>query len=667
MCGICGVWGRADRASVEAMVSAMYHRGPDDSGVYFGPDVALGMTRLSILDLSTAGHQPMSNREETVRIVYNGEVYNFQSERRLLEDKGYEFASLSDTEVVLRMYEHYGDDFLLRLRGIFALAIYDARRGPNQERLLLARDQLGIKPLLYAKVGGHLVFASELKALLASGLVKPEIDPIALRMLLTYGSIYQPRTILRGVEMLLPAHRLIIEHGRERTERYWSLGIDRLAHLRERPYEEIVEEVAGVLEESVQLQMVSDVPLGAFLSGGVDSSLLVAMMARVAGSRIKTFSVGFAAEGAGIDESSDAERTARFLGTDHSCVMVRGEDVRDRIQHIAYSLDQPSVDGINSYFVSMAARQSVTVAISGTGGDELFAGYPWFINMVLDQRRHEAAPLKAMAKSLLATVARQPAFDPLLGTRGGSRLQRARGSAGFVTRYGNGYHIFGALRAAKLISPQMRRESQAGRSPYYDLNAIDELSRSSTIERVTGLCLRGYTNNQLLRDIDAVSMAHSLEVRVPFLDYVVVDTALSIPDSAKIGILKGLNVPQEGTYRETGAKRILIDVGRNLLPKDFDMQPKRGFAMPFGPWLRGPLKEVLADTLSDEQLRSRGLLDVGEAVAIRNKFLAGDQNWAEPWLLMMLELWCREVLDSTAESLACASERRPSELWQFAG
>ena len=295
MCGICGIWGGGDdRAAVGAMVAAMQHRGPDDRGVAADGPVTLGMTRLAIIDTSVGGHQPMHTPDGLISVVYNGELYNFREERRLLEQKGCRFRSTSDTEVLLRMYEHYGDDFLLRMRGIFALAVYDRRRGPGRERLLVARDQMGVKPLLYARAGDRLVFASELKALLASGLVRAEVDPVALRLLLTYGSVYQPRTILRGVRMLLPAHRMIVERGRERVERYWSLGVDRHEGLRGRPYEEIVEELAGVLEESVRLQMVSDVPLGAFLSGGIDSSLLVALMARQAsGHRVKTFSVGF--------------------------------------------------------------------------------------------------------------------------------------------------------------------------------------------------------------------------------------------------------------------------------------------------------------------------------------------------------------------------------------
>ena len=663
MCGICGVWGEVSRESVEAMVSAMDHRGPDDRGIYFDPKVALGATRLAIIDVSAAGHQPMSNPAGTVFIVYNGVTYNFQSERKLLEAKGYTFSSNSDTEVVLRMYEHYGDGFLLRLRGMFALAIYDKREGPGRERLLLARDHLGIKPLLFVRVGRRLVFASEIKALLASGLIEPEIDPVALRLLLTFGSIYQPRTILRGVSMLLPAHRMIVEQDRERVERYWSLGIDRQPGLRKRPYDELVAEVASVLEESVRLQLVSDVPLGAFLSGGVDSSLLVAMMAQAVGDRIKTFSVGFEAEGTDIDESDDAEQTARFLGTDHSFVLVRGTEVRDRIQHIAYSLDQPSVDGVNAYFVSLAARRAVTVAISGTGGDEIYAGYPWFISMILDQKRQRKEPWKAMAKSLLAVVARQSALDPFLLKRGGSRLYEARNYAGFVTKYATQYQIFGALGAARVLSADLGDAAQAGQSLHYDLKAIDELPDGSAIERVTGLCLRGYTNNQLLRDIDAVSMAHSLEVRVPYLDPLVVDIALSLPDSTKLGDLTNLSAPTQRTYRETGAKRILIDAGRPLLPSNIDLQPKRGFGMPFDVWLRGPLREVLLDTLAEDQIQRRGLLDVQEASAIKNRFLEGWLGWVQPWLLMMLELWCREVLDQPPSALA-RPRWKPLEKWE---
>lgn len=500
MCGISGVWGTDNDLAVRAMVAAMTHRGPDDAGVYHDAQVALGMTRLAILDISMAGHQPMKTPDGTIWIVYNGEIYNFQSERRLLETKGYAFSSHSDTEVVLRMYEHYGDDFLLRLRGIFALAIYDKRPGPGHERLLLARDHLGVKPLLFTRVGNRLAFASEMKALFASGLVEPEVDPVGLRLLLTYGSVYQPQTLVRGVSMLPPAHRLIIEGGRERIERYWRLSVDRRADLKGASYGDLIAEVSHTLEEAVRLQLVSDVPVGAFLSGGVDSSILVALMARTIGRRVKTFSVGFEAEGAEIDESDDAERIARFIGTDHTCVRVRGTEVRETIEHIAASLDQPSVDGVNSYFVSRAARRAVTVAISGTGSDEIFAGYPWFIHMALSESAgRESDFWRSLARSFLAAVARRPVFDPLLLVRSGTRMSRARNDgADFVVKYANNYQVFGPLGAARLVSPRLRRAAQAGRSQYYDLSAIDEVAAGSVIQRVTGLCLRGYTNNQLL-------------------------------------------------------------------------------------------------------------------------------------------------------------------------
>jgi asparagine synthase (glutamine-hydrolysing) len=438
---------------------------------------------------------------------------------------------------------------------------------------------------------------------------------------------------------------MVIEHGHERVERYWSLGINRRPDLKTQPYEILIEEVAEVLKESVSLQLLSDVPLGAFLSGGVDSSILVAMMSQAVGHRVKTFSVGFEAEGADIDESQDAERTARFLGTDHTHVLVKGTDVRDRIRHIASGLDQPSVNGVNSYFISMVARQGVTVAISGTGGDEIFAGYPWFINMALYQQRNEKEPYKALAGSFVSAVARQRIWDLFLCGRGGGKLQRIRSYAGFLPRYASNYYIFDSWSAANLLSPELRRSSRGAHWAHEELSSIDELSRGSTIERVTGLCLRGYTNNQLLRDIDAVSMAHSLEVRVPYLDPVVVDTTLSLPDAAKLGPTGQLSSTNERTYRETGAKRILIDIGRKYLPENFDLQPKRGFAMPFEAWLRGALQEVLSETLSENSVRKRGLLAPKEVTEVRRAFLEGHLRWQRPWLLMMLELWCQEVLD----------------------
>ena len=664
MCGIAGFTGpRADDA-LHAMVRALHHRGPDDSGVWASEGASLGMARLAVLDLSAAGHQPMAIEDGTIQVVYNGEVYNFAAERRALEAMGVRFRSTSDTEVVLRLYERYGDDFVVRLRGMFALAIWDRRRGPARERLVLVRDHLGIKPLLYARVGARLVFASELKALLASGLVAPTIDPTALRTLLTYGSVLQPRTILRDVYALPPGHRMIVEGGGTRVEEYWSLGLDRVAGLRSRPYGDQVDAVADVLEQSARLQLVSDVPLGAFLSGGVDSSILVAVMTKAVGTPVKTFSVGFGDEGSAMDETADAERMASHLGTDHTTSIVTGDDVRERITAIAAALDQPSVDGVNSYFVSLAARRSVTVAVSGTGADELFAGYPWFITMARETDRWAHEPWRALAGSIVAAAARHPAFDRLLRRRGGGRVHLLR-RGGFVGAYGETYQIFGPVGAARLLSPAVATAAGAGAPPHRDLTRLDELAAGSAIERVTALATRGYLTNQLLRDIDAVSMAHSLEVRVPYLDPGVVDAVLSLPDEAKLGDVRAAD-PYGQTYRETGAKRVLIDVGRRWLPRDFDVQLKRGFAMPFGAWLRGPLDDVFDDTVTGRSARRRGVLDPSAVDHVRDRFRRGETSWAEPWLLMMFELWCREVLDTaghvSVDRIARTPNVRPVEL-----
>lgn len=648
MCGIAGIWNYSEPDSVDRMVSAMHHRGPDDHGVYHDTIISFGMARLAIIDTSQSGHQPMSTPDGKIWIVFNGEIYNYQEERTILESQGISFSSSSDTEVLLRMYELYGDDLLCRLRGIFAIAIYDIRRGKGHERLLLARDHFGIKPLLYTKVHEMLIFASEIKAILASGCVNPIIDQISLYLLLTFGSINQPQTIIQNVKMLLPAHRMIIEAGKpERIERFWTLSTDRYQGLRLLPYEKQVGILKSTLEKNIQMQMISDVPLGAFLSGGVDSSILVAMMTQFSDHRIKTFSVGFESEGADIDESEDARKTAEHIGTDHTHVLVKGSDLSSNIRHIARGLDQPTVDGVNTYFVSKAARKEVTVAISGTGGDEMFAGYPWFLSMARYQNHKgilHALKRKVVKSAKLSSVFLRSGFH-----QGWKQSIQNGDPDGFATRYASHYLIFGSDEASDVLFPSIRKDIADKRSEYQYIRHCDEIPHGSAIERVSGLVLRGYTNNQLLRDIDVASMSHSLEVRVPYLDPVIADLALSLPDSAKLGDPETITPSSSLTYRSSGAKRILIDVGREFLPKDFDLQPKRGFAMPFDTWLRGPLNPVFEDALSGKQIKERSWFDGRKVETLKKQFYDRKKSWAQPWLLMMLELWGREVLDPCLE------------------
>lgn len=623
MCGICGIIGLSDSAALHEMVHAMEHRGPDDSGVFSENGVSMGMTRLSILDTSEAGHQPMVTPDKKVVLVFNGEIYNYREERAILEKKGCSFRSTSDTEVVLRMYEYYGDDFLRRLRGMFALAVYDRGR----ERVLLARDQFGIKPLLYARRGKYLVFASEIKALLASGLIEKTINPVGLGSLLTRGSVSQPMTMIQGVTMLPPASKLIIKDGHEKLERFWKFQTDRYGDLKRLDNARMVERIKQELMECVRLQMVSDVPVGAFLSGGIDSSLLVAMMSRYTDHPVRTMSVGFDRSFKDIDETDDALRVASLLKTDHFRLEISAKDLRDNLQHIAASLDQPTVDGVNSYYVSLAASKVVTVALSGTGGDELFAGYPWFYNLHMHYGNRENKGLKKLF----------------------GRMVKKGDRSEFSRSFFEQYHILPMASVQGLLTAEIAAEIRLPESELAILEDSDELPRAGPLERTTALCLRGYTQNQLLRDIDAVSMAHSIEIRVPYLDMKLVDLALSLPSSAKwSNLAAGVN-PYTASYRETGSKRILFQIGSEFLPPDMDRQKKRGFSLPLASWLKNELRDCVNDILSDQSLRKRGLFDADAIKDITSGFFEGKAGWPSVWLPFITELWCREVLDKTIQ------------------
>lgn len=617
MCGICGVIGQAPDKNkrVQAMIRAMHHRGPDDSGIFDSGGVTLGMTRLAIVDLSKSGHQPMSNENQNVFLVYNGEMYNFLEEKIILQKKGYIFRSSSDTEVVLKMYEEYGDDFLLRMRGMFALAIFDRRGG--KEKILLARDHLGIKPLLYCLLGSTLIFASEMKAILKSGLIKKEIDPEGLRLLLSYGSLTQPKTIIRDVQMLPPAHRLILTGNKITLKKYWYLAVGRYPELQKQSYTQQKKILLEELTRVVKMQMQSDVPSGAFLSGGVDSSTLVALMSQISRRPIKTFSVGFDKDTGVPDETDEAAKIAHMLGTKHQRVHVSAREVKTDIRKIIVALDQPSVDGVNSFFVSKATKDFVKVAISGTGGDELFAGYPWFANMVSLAKHHSSLNF----------------------------FHKLKMRDNFLAHFSQQHQIFDIELTKQVLAKSFQDGAKMGQENALDFKIADELSYAQPIERVTALCLRGYTQNQLLRDIDATSMFHSLEVRVPYLDPILTDLVLSLPEKVKLSNIKKSKAVENQTYRQLGAKKILIDIGKNLLPKDMDKQVKRGFTLPFNYWLKGDLKSVLAESLSLKVVKKRGFFNPKVVDFYHQQYVAGHLDWPTVWLLMIIELWSQEVLD----------------------
>ena len=621
------------------MVTAMRHRGPDDKGIHFGEAVGLGMTRLAIVDTSEAGHQPMAAAEGRVWIVFNGEIYNYREKREELQREGVVFRSGSDTEVILQLYLHYGRGFVNHLRGMFAVGILDKRDGREGEKLFVARDPLGIKPLLYSGNSKELVFASEMKAILASGCVERQVSPRALHGLLAYGSIEQPDTIIKGVHMLLPGHMLTMDGRGLRTERYWNLSDVRRPELRHMPYSEQVKELRDLLERTTKAHMVSDVPVGAFLSGGIDSTVLVALMARQRTGRLRTFSVGFGGGSETPDETNAAELNAKFLGTDHTRVLVTGETVRDQLTDFAAALDQPSVDGANTYFVSAATTGSVKVAISGTGGDEAFAGYPWFQAASRSARQIKGPGLAPWARrSLSGAVAPFLRRTSIVGIA--RVLSRIRASGDLLETFSRQYRIVGSVKAERILESALCRDLGGRRDDRSRTERADELPYADIVSRVSAMCLRGYLQNQLLRDVDAVSMAHSLEVRVPFVDTQIVDFALSLPDEAKLG-----RNEESPVYHMSGAKRILIDATKDLLPPVNNRHAKSGFSMPFDRWLRGPLLEILQDTTSPSVVAARGFFEPAEVEKCRNSFLQGRGSWPLPWLLMIIELWCREVLE----------------------
>lgn len=644
MCGIAGIFGAkagdlTAGAAVERMVRAMRHRGPDANGVQSASRASLGMARLAIIDLSPAGNQPMNSPDRLVTLVFNGEIFNFLEERARLEAAGYTFASRSDTEVVLALYLERGEAFVDRLRGMFAVAVHDQRGGPAKEKLVLARDHFGIKPLLYAERDGRFAFGSEIKTLLASGVVRRDVDPQALRELLARGSIYQPRTILRDVRALPPGHLMVVTaDGGRRMAPYWTPAPDRVPGLRRASYGEILEVARETIGDSVRRQLVSDAPLGAFLSGGLDSALIVATMRRWHDGPVETYSVGFGAEGTGIDETDDAALVAAHLETRHSRVTVDGALALSLIEGFAEGIDQPSVDGFNAYIVSRAAASRLRVALSGTGGDEMFAGYPWFAAMAAFEASRRASPFRAGVLDAAAALARRATFGPP-----GPIARRLR-AADFTGRYAHQYRIGDGQSSRAFLAPAIRAAVPAGWDLDSGIDVPTALRNADALSRVSGLCLVGYTGNQLLRDIDACSMHHSLEVRVPLIDPVVADFALSIPEDAKSR--PDATVPP-GSYAGDGVKRVLMDIARPLLPDGFDRRAKRGFGMPFADWLRGPLAPVLRDCLSPAAVARGGFFDPAAVAACLTDFDARRRDWTLPWTLMVTELWRRRVLHAT--------------------
>ena len=618
MCGICGVAGgdpRRGRDLVERMCRAMAHRGPDDEGSVQLDGVTLGMRRLSIIDLE-GGHQPIHNEDSTVWVVQNGEIYNHLELRAQLVAAGHRFTTQSDTEVLAHGYEEWGEDMVERLNGMFAFAVLD-RRGA---KLFLARDRMGIKPLHFAIEGERLVFASELKALLRDPALCRGIDPVALDEYLAYEFVPSPRSIVRGISKLRPGHTLTWSLA-ERTllvRRYWApeLNVDGM-HIR-RALDEECAELREVLRESVRRELISDVPLGVFLSGGIDSSAVTAMMTQLGGD-VKTFSVGFAERS--FDEAPYAREVAAHLGTEHHELTLEPAMLLGLVPKLPVLLDEPLGDAsiIPTYLLSAFTRQHVKVALGGDGGDELFAGYPTL-------QAHRLAGYYLRAPDVLRRGLIEPVVRRLPVSRSNLSFDfRAKrfvsGAAHAVAeRHQRWMGSFASEERSAVLAPDVRREIVASDG------VVDEYRSLDPLNQVLMLDMRLYLENDILVKLDRASMMASLEGRVPLLNNDFVAYATRLPLDMK---LRGLR-----------SKFLLKRALRGILPGRILNRPKKGFGIPVAEWFRGPVKEQMLSVLSPERIARNGLFEAGAVGRLIEDHLAGRRdNRKQLWTLFAFELW----------------------------
>ena len=631
MCGISGVVhtdpGRpVDRESFRRMTATLTHRGPDADGYLFGDGVALGHRRLSIIDVG-GGDQPIYNEDHTRAVVFNGEIYNFRELRAELIARGHRFRTASDTEAIVHAWEQYGDDCVSRLRGMFALALWD---GPAR-RLLLARDRLGKKPLYYAHDGERLVFASELKALIADPSMKRTVDPEAVDDYLAFGAVPAPRTIYQGIAQLPPAHYLLWEDGRIRLAEYWDVRFDVGPERSERDY---LEEFAALLAEAVRLRMISDVPLGAFLSGGVDSSAVVMAMAGESTRPVLTTSVAF--RESGFNEAPHARQVAQAFQTDHRQIVVEPR-AAEILPTLVWHLDEPFADSsaLPTYYLARAARERVTVALSGDGGDETFGGYAWRYGLnMLEHRVRRRLPAWLRHGLLGPLASAWPKAD---------RLPRPLRWKFFLRNlslsperaYFHDMSLFTPADKARLLSREFRT-TLGEHDPFAAFaRHFERVAGLDHLSRITYVDLKTYLPNDILVKVDRMAMANSLEVRSPLLDHKVVEFAASVPARFK--------------FRGTTSKYLVKRYLERSLPASLVHRPKQGFSIPLARWLRSDLREIAHDLLLSERARRRGYFSTDTVRALWKAHQSGRRDHAHRlWALMMLELWQRLFIDDSA-------------------
>ena len=628
MCGIVGIVAAPGaspppEAVGHAMNAAITHRGPDDEGLFRDGQAMMGMRRLSIIDLS-GGHQPVHNEDGTIHCVFNGEIYNFRELRAELEGRGHRFYTQSDTEVVVHGYEEWGEACFARMDGMFGLALWDTRT----RTLVLARDRFGEKPLFYSQqpdggqTGGRLLFASELKALLQVPGFSRDVAPEAVRAYVCFGYVPSPGSIFAGVHKLPAGHTLRFVDGKVTVQRYYQLELEPKHQLSE---EDAERELARLLDQAVASRLVADVPFGAFLSGGLDSSVVVALMSRHLSQPVRTFSIGF--HEAEFNELSDAKRVSRHLGTEHHELVVEPDAV-DLLQSLVWYLDEPFADSsaVPTYLVAKLAREHVKMVLTGDAGDEAFAGYDRYLRY-LDLQR-----LGALKPAAAATAA---VAGHLVPAERGFRLRRIaeRLRQPFPDSYLSGVAVTRASVADDLLGEAVSPEA-AGH--YGGLAAVARASETlDALDRCVAIDFASYLPDDVLVKLDRMAMANSLEGRAPFLDHRVVEFAVRLPRELRV---KG----HRGKY-------LLRKVAARWLPPEVLSKPKHGFGIPLAKWFRGPLAGLAADLLGSQAFRERGLIRAEAAQRYLKEHLAGQADYGELlWLVLSLELWARRYLDAGA-------------------
>lgn len=634
MCGICGklhVHGQGiSEDLLRQMCRSFAYRGPDDEGLFVSPPIGLGHRRLSIIDLSSAAHQPMSNEDATIWICFNGEIYDFQKLATHLQAKGHSFKSRSDFEPIIHLYEEEGIACLKHLNGMFAFAVWDGRF----ERLWLVRDRLGIKPLVYYWDGRRFLFASEIKAILCDPEVPKEIDLEALDLYLTLNYIPAPWTIFKNIRKLLPGHYLLVEKGNLTTERYWDLPGDKKA--RQETDQENGEsqkvQLRTLMEESVKRRLISDVPLGAFLSGGIDSSIVVGLMARNTTQPVKTFSIGYR-DLPSFDETDYAREVAKFNQTDHHEFKLGYTDILKAFPRVLENTDEPFADSsaVPTYIVSRETRNHVKVALSGDGGDELFAGYRMYLG---EYWSHYYGKIPGLVRNGLI----YPLVNALPDARDKPSLEMIRRLKKFLRGMSNTFaDRFCGWRE---IFPYPMRQGLLRKAPsnnlYLDLvrqwvghNEAD--FKGDAINLMLYLDLKGLLPGDMLTKVDRMSMVNSLEVRVPFLDYTIVEYVFTLSGTTKLSA--------------KGGKRILLETFQDLLPSALHRRPKWGFEMPIGAWLKKELRFLIDEYLQKDLIQKQDFFNYETIEDLVGAHLSGrqDTSW-QLWNLIVFQHWYRTYI-----------------------